>query len=704
MNAFEVIGKKMKLLAPSAGNNDAYEKSPFAADRMAGQSPGANTPQNPMNFTYPSGSTPLPRYTIRRGVGVGGFGEVYFAVSEAGKEVALKRIQRNLDVELRGVSQCLNLKHPNLVSLHDVCHDEDGQAWVVMEYMAGPNLRDVLDDYPHGLPEDDARHWFAGLAAGVAHLHRSGLVHRDLKPGNVFQDAGIIKIGDYGLSKFISSSRRGGQTESVGTFHYMAPEVARGEYGREIDLYALGIILCELLTGRVPFDGESSHEIVMKHLTALPDLKGVPEPYRGVIDRALQKDPHRRPDSVAEMVAPLGIAFDHYGIARLTAEKRPASSAASAADGPAVITAKAVDSPRETPVATGCRNGAIPVAALRTEGAAAITVPSLGRTNEEPLARALRASANDLGGWWKSLDSAPGTRFLLAALAVIVLVMNTHWLLPLLSLVAIVYVPYYVVRQMIGGIERQPTFAEAHRQSVVRQSTPRPISRQEWQQRKRTALAAKNSLTRVTELSGSWTRAGLTTASLGGFAGLLGLRNSEINALNIAPYAFVAVGIALASAAVLGLGKLWERDQGEGLPRRLVLLGVGAGVGAIVYGLANFLMIPMDEGMAAIGVHSNEFASNLYAADGTPLLPAMMAHFAILFAGLRWWKNTDPLRRRRLSLWSIAVVVVAEWALQQVLPIPQPWGMLAAGGTALIVQLSAPWENPRQPLRETEVC
>src|SRR5881394_1631750 len=84
-----------------------------------------------MKFTYTSGARPLEGYTIKRGIGVGGFGEVYFATSDAGKEVALKRIQRNLDVELRGVSQCLNLKHENLVDLYDIRYDEQGGAWVV---------------------------------------------------------------------------------------------------------------------------------------------------------------------------------------------------------------------------------------------------------------------------------------------------------------------------------------------------------------------------------------------------------------------------------------------------------------------------------------------------------------------------------------------------------------------------------------------
>ena len=91
----------------------------------------------PMRFTYASGSRPLEGYTIKRGVGRGGFGEVYFAVSDAGKEVALKLIRRNLEVELRGVTHCLNLKHSNLVALYDIRTDEHDDRWVVMEYISG---------------------------------------------------------------------------------------------------------------------------------------------------------------------------------------------------------------------------------------------------------------------------------------------------------------------------------------------------------------------------------------------------------------------------------------------------------------------------------------------------------------------------------------------------------------------------------------
>src|SRR5687768_7393050 len=266
--------------------------------------------KTPMRFTYPSGSRPLEGYTIKRGVGRGGFGEVYFAVSDAGKEVALKLIRRNLEVELRGVTHCLNLKHPNLVALYDIRTDEHEDRWVVMEYVSGESLEEQIEKYPEGMPPEVALKWFEGICAAVAYLHDHGIVHRDLKPANIFIDDGAIKIGDYGLSKFISCSRRSGQTESVGTVHYMAPEIANGRYGREIDAYALGIILYEMLTGRVPFEGESVGEVLMKHLTAEPNLEKLCEPFKSVVQGAMAKDPERRINNAAEMMAKLrGVEF-----------------------------------------------------------------------------------------------------------------------------------------------------------------------------------------------------------------------------------------------------------------------------------------------------------------------------------------------------------------------------------------------------------
>jgi hypothetical protein len=282
-----------------------------------------------MKFTYSSGQRPLDGFTLKRGIGRGGFGEVYFAVSDGGKEVALKLVRGNGDsaIELRGVAHCLNLKHPNLVSLYDLRKDADGNPWVVMEYIAGEPLNVVLARHPDGLPRELAREWFLGLARAVGHLHDHGIVHRDLKPGNVFLENGTVKVGDYGLSKTISTSQRSAQTMSVGTVHYMAPEISTGNYNKQIDTYAAGIILYEMLTGHVPFEGESAGEILMKHLTAPPDLSRLPDTYVPIVAKALAKNPVQRHASMAEMVRAVETA-DGAAPARPAAAPAPVPSAA----------------------------------------------------------------------------------------------------------------------------------------------------------------------------------------------------------------------------------------------------------------------------------------------------------------------------------------------------------------------------------------
>ncbi len=254
-----------------------------------------------MKFTFAPESRPLDGYTIKRAIYRGGFGEVYYALTDAGREVALKLLQNNSEIELRGVQQCLNLSHPNLVTIFDVKQDRDGDHWIIMEYVAGETLDMAVHRYPNGMPMEEVRNWLRGIADGVGFLHERGIVHRDLKPGNVFSEANVVKIGDVGLSKFITPSRRSAQTQSVGTVYYMAPEVAKGRYGMEVDVYALGIMLYEMITGRVPFEGESTGEILMKHLSEKPDLTKLPERLRPVIDMALQKDPKERFSTIREL-------------------------------------------------------------------------------------------------------------------------------------------------------------------------------------------------------------------------------------------------------------------------------------------------------------------------------------------------------------------------------------------------------------------
>lgn len=449
-----------------------------------------------MRFLYATGSRPLDGYTIKRGIGRGGFGEVYFALSDAGKEVALKCIQQGMDVEIRGVSQCLNIKHPNLIGLFDIRYDEDGQPWVVMEYVAGQTLRDVLEQAPTGLPLDQVQTWFQQMTAAVSHLHQHGIVHRDLKPGNVFLDAGFVKIGDYGLSKYIATSRRSGHTESVGTFHYMAPEIGRGVYGKEIDLYALGIVLYEMLTGQLPFQGESSQEIMMKHLTAEPDLTGVPVPFRTLLSKALRKDPKLRFQSVEELQAAFTAAMT---VALPAAQQATQATAPVAApplrsnprsptrtqlpfghqivdDGIAlgplrqVVTAAAPvagaappplrNAPRgrQEAVPPVMNHGGLGAAAQRHEAGSPGTAEPLviaeivSKTPPgEPIAAALGHGWRRLTAWWhdEAVSNPLKAVVLLGSIAFVAL--NAVWLAPVVAILGPLYAVYYLLFQVTVG-------------------------------------------------------------------------------------------------------------------------------------------------------------------------------------------------------------------------------------------------------------
>jgi hypothetical protein len=254
------------------------------------------------SFRYKHGDRPLEGFTIERAAGRGGFGEVYYALSDSGREVALKAVQGYEQIELRGISQCMNLKSPHLVTIFDVKYNAEGAPFVIMEYVAGPSLRQLLDESPSGLGEQKSAFFLREIGKGLSFLHECGIVHRDLKPGNVFYENGYVKIGDYGLSKALGPIAASGQTVTVGTLHYMAPEIGAGKYDRSIDIYALGACLYEMLTGMVPFVGASPSEILMKHLSAEPQVAGIAEPFATVIKKSMAKDPAARYQTVQEMV------------------------------------------------------------------------------------------------------------------------------------------------------------------------------------------------------------------------------------------------------------------------------------------------------------------------------------------------------------------------------------------------------------------
>ncbi|HEX6960979.1 MAG TPA: serine/threonine-protein kinase [Lacipirellula sp.] len=677
--------------------------------------------KTPMRFTYPSGSRPLEGYTIKRGVGRGGFGEVYFAVSDAGKEVALKLIRRNLEVELRGVTHCLNLKHPNLVALYDIRTDEHEDRWVVMEYVSGESLEDQIERYPDGMPTEVALKWFEGICSAVAYLHDHGIVHRDLKPANIFLDDGVVKIGDYGLSKFISCSRRSGQTESVGTVHYMAPEIANGRYGREIDAYALGIILYEMLTGRVPFEGESVGEVLMKHLTAEPNLEKLCEPFRAVVEGAMAKDPERRINSAAEMMARLrGVAVgpaDGDGGGDSATPRMPRSfQAAAEIDQFAGTQFPFQQRPR------------------KHEGLAAFfhRDPEPVRTAFVTAWHALRRDLN-YESW-----SITG-RIAFAVFCVVVFGMLWPVWFVLIGMGFAAYMVYMVVRVFV----RMSTDAPEAQQAGVRQSAP-PAGPQEgnaaqlanrasatsdtssemvtiahsakttrapwkrrgtagWRQAAQQELLATSLRDRASSVIGSMLAAGIV-APVASFLACMVLAPAMPMELTL----WMATTATFASWALMVPGQLAEARIEDHAPMRFMQLLLGALVGLVSWAVAQSMYVrlpssndfapgPNDSVASQIFGQRHEWMQTFYGyGEGVMNMPPAMfaAYLAFLFVVLRWWRLSESMRPVRVSLWSTAWCAFVGWAMSLFWWFPQPTGLVLAAVIAFTIQLSSPWLSP----------
>ncbi len=255
-------------------------------------------------------------YEITSKLGGGMFGLVFRARKQSiGKDYAIKFLQvedgevrRAVVAELEQLQYFAQIDHPNLVSIEDR-GEVDGIPYFVMSFAGTETLASRLPADgrpPAGERRAELLQCFLQACRGVAALHERSLVHFDLKPANVFLKGNVARVGDYGLSKLVTHSR-GSLSMGRGTPYYMAPEMLQRRGDARSDVYSLGVMLYEILCGKVPFTGESEWEVLRKHETeppALPSHLSASE--RAILQRCLAKDPAARFQSVRDLLAAFG--------------------------------------------------------------------------------------------------------------------------------------------------------------------------------------------------------------------------------------------------------------------------------------------------------------------------------------------------------------------------------------------------------------
>lgn len=254
------------------------------------------------------------RYEIIRGIGSGGMAKVYLAYDLIlNREVAVKILRFDFQNDPKALQRfqrealaASEIVHPNVVEIYDIGEDH-GLQYIVMEYVKGTDLKTyIYENAP--ISFDKAVDIMQQILSAVAVAHQHRIIHRDLKPQNILiNGAGECKITDFGIAVALSETSITQTSTLLGSVHYLSPEQARGANATpQSDIYALGIILYELLTGKVPFDGESAVSIALKHFQEeIPSVRkvnpNIPQALENVIFKATAKDPNERYRSVNEM-------------------------------------------------------------------------------------------------------------------------------------------------------------------------------------------------------------------------------------------------------------------------------------------------------------------------------------------------------------------------------------------------------------------
>lgn len=270
------------------------------------------------------------RYEIESVLGSGGMSVVYRATHKLmNKVVAIKLLDPRLVRQQLAVKRfqleaqaASRLNHPNVIVIHDFGMTPEGQPYMVMDFLGGKSLQDILDETPHLAPAR-AKMIFTQAASGLGHAHKCGVVHRDVKPNNIIIDhdhtgAEAVKIVDFGIAKVVSdasspSERLTRAGEFFGTSVYMSPEQCRGkDVDLRSDIYSFGCVMFESLTGLPPFEGDNDLDTFQMHLSAdppsfkerRPDLP-IPPEFEYIVRKSLEKSADARYQSMDELMADL---------------------------------------------------------------------------------------------------------------------------------------------------------------------------------------------------------------------------------------------------------------------------------------------------------------------------------------------------------------------------------------------------------------
>lgn len=268
------------------------------------------------------------RYVVQAVVGTGGMAVVYRAFDKKKNRIVAIKVLRpeyESDEEFvrrfsREAEAASKVSHENIVNMLDVGIDGD-MRYIVMEYVDGQTLKEMIRQRGTIHPDTAIRMAIRILAA-VDHAHRNGIVHRDIKPQNIMVDnQGRVKVADFGIARLkaaqATTTEEGSGGSVLGSVHYFSPEQARGEVADEkSDLYSVGVVMYEMLTGTVPFDGETSVSVALKHVSEEPKSmrdhqEGISKALDEVVMRALCKDATKRYQTAAEMAADLRKTISH---------------------------------------------------------------------------------------------------------------------------------------------------------------------------------------------------------------------------------------------------------------------------------------------------------------------------------------------------------------------------------------------------------